>query len=157
MMRSAWLLPVALALSGTAASAGGAAIELDGKGVQIYGCEAVADGFVWRFKAPEAVLTDASGAEIGRHFAGPSWQAKDGSIVVGALLASSPAPQPAAIPWLVLQAKSHSGTGLFGSVGYILRSRTEGGVAPSSGCDASHVGAEIRVPYSAVYTLFPQP
>jgi hypothetical protein len=54
----------------------------------------------------------------------------------------------------VLQAKSHSDDGVMANVQYIVRTRTEGGVAPASGCDAGHVGAEVRVPYSAVYLFF---
>ena len=40
-------------------------------------------------------------------------------------------------------------------VAYVVRTRTEGGVAPATGCDASHADAEVRVPYSAVYLFFP--
>ena len=53
-----------------------------------------------------------------------------------------------------LRAKSHSGNGAFASVGYITRMRTEGGIAPANGCDASHTGAESHVPYSASYVFF---
>jgi len=122
--------------------------------VQVYTCEASPSGFGWRLKAPEATLLDDAGAEFGRHFAGPSWQARDGSTVVGEVVVSNPAPQPGSIPWLLLRAKSHSGSGAFASVGYIARIRTEGGLAPANGCDATHTGAERRVPYSAFYVFF---
>jgi hypothetical protein len=130
------------------------AVEAFGKGVQIYTCKASHGGYAWGLKAPDASLQDAKGNVIGKHFAGPSWQATDGSVVVGAPLNASPSPDAGAIPWLVLQAKSHSGNGLMTGVQYIVRTRTEGGVAPSTGCDASHAGAEVRVPYSAVYLFF---
>jgi hypothetical protein len=97
---------------------------------------------------------DGTGAEIGHHFAGPSWQASDGSTVVGEVVVSDPAPQPSSIPWLLPRAKSHSGSGAFASVGYIARIQTEGGLAPANGCDATHTGAERRVPYSALYVFF---
>ncbi len=64
-------------------------------------------------------------------------------------------PKAGAIPWLVLRAKSHAGDGLFAKVAYIVRSATEGGSAPTAGCDAAHVGAEARVGYRATYTFFP--
>jgi hypothetical protein len=105
-------------------------------------------------EGPDASLLDAKGSVIGKHFAGPSWQATDGSTVVGAPLNVSTSPNAGAIPWLVLQAKSHSGDGVMANVQYIVRTRTEGGVAPASGCDAGHVGAEVRVPYSAIYLFF---
>jgi hypothetical protein len=54
----------------------------------------------------------------------------------------------------VLKAKSHSGEGLFETVKYIVRSRTVGGVAPSSGCDKDHPAAEAKVDYTAVYIFF---
>ncbi|PTR32492.1 uncharacterized protein DUF3455 [Luteibacter sp. OK325] len=131
------------------------AIEAFGKGVQIYVCKPAAAAYAWTLKAPEATLSDAKGNVIGKHFAGPSWQANDGSTVVGEALNASPSPDAGAIPWLVLHAKSHAGNGTMANVAYVVRTRTEGGVAPASSCDASHVNAEIRVPYSAVYLFFP--
>jgi hypothetical protein len=130
------------------------AIEAFGKGVQIYTCKASNGSYAWSLKAPDATLQDAKGNVIGKHFAGPSWQATDGSIVVGAPLNASPSPNASAIAWLVLQAKSHSGEGTMANVQYIVRTRTEGGVAPAGGCDASHPGSEVRVPYSAIYLFF---
>ena len=44
-------------------------------GVQIYSC----NGVVWSFVAPRANLVDDQGKLIISHFAGPTWQAKDGS------------------------------------------------------------------------------
>lgn len=130
------------------------AIEAFGKGVQIYACQASGSSYAWTLKAPEATLSDARGKVIGKHFAGPSWQASDGSTVVGELLNASPSPDAGAIPWLVLQAKSHTGNGVLASVQYIVRAHTEGGAAPAAGCDAGHAGAEVRVPYNAVYLFF---
>jgi Protein of unknown function (DUF3455) len=132
----------------------GIALELLGKGVQIYTCIASPNGAGWKLKAPEATLRDSSGRVIGQHFAGPTWQATDGSKVVGTPLVSSVSRGPAAIPWLVLRASANDGTGLFAHVAYITRTRTIGGTAPPAGCDAAHVGVETRVPYSATYTFF---
>jgi hypothetical protein len=130
------------------------AIEALGKGVQIYTCKVSGGGYAWALKAPDASLSDANGNVIGKHFAGPSWQANDGSTVVGEPLNVSPSPHAGAIPWLVLHAKSHTGDGILANVQYIVRTRTEGGVAPATGCDATHAGVEVRVPYSATYLFF---
>jgi hypothetical protein len=130
------------------------AIEAFGKGVQIYACKASGGTYAWALQAPDATLADAKGRTIGRHFAGPSWRANDGSTVVGEPLNVSPSPDAGAVPWLVLHAKSHAGKGAMATVQYIVRERTEGGVAPASGCDAGHAGREVRVPYSAVYLFF---
>ena len=130
------------------------ALEFTGKGVQIYTCAASTDGFGWHLKAPEADLLDAKGGVVGKHFAGPSWQAKDGSTVVGEAINATPSPRADAIPWLVLRAKSHSGSGVMEDVAFIVRTATRGGLAPKAGCDASHVNAELRVRYSATYLFF---
>jgi hypothetical protein len=156
MRRAAELVGIVMAALALTAPVHAAekAIELQGVGVQIYTCEASSSGFGWLFRAPEATLQDDKGVEFGRHFAGPSWQARDGSTVVGDVVVSNPAPEPGSIPWLLLRAKSHSGSGVFASVDYIARIRTEGGMVPANGCDAADVGAERRVPYSAFYEFF---
>jgi hypothetical protein len=146
----------ALAYTGPVAAAG-EVIELHGIGSQIYVCDTSPSGVAWRFKAPEAKLVDGNGADVGHHFGGPSWQAKDGSTVVGEVLISSSAPQPGAIAWLVLRAKSHTGNGVFASVDFIVRTQTEGGLAPAAGCDATHAGTESQVPYKALYLFFQKP
>jgi len=133
----------------------GSAIELLGKGVQIYSCDKTTGGFAWKLKAPEAILSGPSGNIVGHHFAGPSWQAADGSKVTGAPLDVSNAPDSAAIPSLVLHVTAHDGAGVFAEAAYVVRSRTVGGIAPLTGCDAAHQGAEGRIPYSATYTFFP--
>jgi hypothetical protein len=130
------------------------AIEAFGKGVQIYTCKATGGAYAWALKAPDASLSDAAGHVIGKHFAGPSWQATDGSTVVGEPINVSPSPHAGAIAWIVLHATSHAGDGVMANVQYIVRTRTEGGVAPADGCDAHHAGTEVRVPYNAVYLFF---
>jgi len=40
------------------------------------------------------------------------------------------------------------------AVAFVRRADTKGGVAPSTGCDAAHVAAQARVPYSATYQFF---
>ena len=53
-----------------------------GVGVQIYTC----NGSVWSSAVPRADLFDDNGKLIIKHFAGPSWQAKDGSKAVGTVV-----------------------------------------------------------------------
>lgn len=161
-MTNRWIVLAACALCfGHAARAAAsaspvdkAALELVGKGMQIYTCAAITDGFGWRLKAPEADLLDAKGVPYGKHFAGPSWQAKDGSTVVGEPMNATPSPRADAIAWLVLRAKSHSGSGVMEDVAFIVRTATRGGSAPKAGCDAAHINAELRVRYSATYLFF---
>src|SRR5579875_1508255 len=120
-----------------------------GEGVQVYVCQ---DGG-WTPVGPEATLTDAQGARIGRHYAGPSWQATDGGVVAGAVIAKTPSPTGTGLDWLLLRAVSAPAKGLFAGVSYIERQKTSGGRPPGR-CDAARNGAQVRVPYSAEYDFF---
>ena len=126
------------------------------KGVQIYECRAKKDatGFEWAFVAPDADLFDARGQIIGRHGAGPFWQANDGSRVVGTVRERADAPVPDAIPWLLLATRSTGDAGAFSSVTSIQRVNTAGGLAPSVGCPAEAAGRTARIDYTADYRLF---
>jgi Protein of unknown function (DUF3455) len=131
--------------------------SLAARGVQIYTCEAKPDdatAFVWTFKAPEADLFNARGELVGRHFAGPTWQGNDGSAVIGAVRERADSPDSGAIPWLLLAAKEHAGSGVFATITFIQRLATVGGVAPGEGCDADHAGEEVRAPYEATYAFY---
>jgi hypothetical protein len=126
-------------------------LEAFADGVQIYTCEAKGSGYEWVFKSPEANLFDRNGRQIGQHYAGPTWMTADRSSVVGEVTARADAPKPGAIPWLLLRAKSHVGTGPLASTAFIRRAETAGGVAPAGGCDAAHNGEQARMRYSALY------
>ena len=132
-------------------------LETQARGVQVYQCAATKTGdarFDWNFVRPEAQLFDAAGRNIGRHFAGPSWEANDHSVVVGEVKAKDPGPSAGTIPWLLLGAKSNTGAGVFANVRSVQRLATAGGLAPAGGCDASHAGEEMRVGYQAVYRFY---
>jgi hypothetical protein len=127
---------------------------LGAEGVQIYDCKAPADGsFAWVFRAPEADLFDRRGSVDGSHYAGPTWEALDGSTVVGARVASVTV-DASAIPWLLLQATSRSARGRMANVTFIQRLSTRGGLAPSSGCNATLARAVAEVPYTASYAFY---
>jgi len=127
------------------------AFYYDAIGVQIYGCEATANGYAWAFRAPEASLFDRRGRLVVKHYAGPTWESvADQSKVVAKKLAEFSA-HADSIPELLLQATTHDGAGVMDDVSYIQRLDTEGGLAPSSGCDAAHLGAIARVDYTATY------
>jgi hypothetical protein len=127
-------------------------LEVPATGVQIYTCgKNDAGAWTWTFKAPEAALFDTAKKQIGKHYAGPTWEALTGGKVVGAVKASAPAPTAGAIPWLLLDIKLNEGSGVFNQAKGILRVSTEGGVAPAQGCDEANAGKEARVPYTATY------
>ena len=130
-------------------------LEVLASGVQIYECSRKTDStYEWAFKAPEATLTDRSGRVLGKHYAGPTWEAGDGSAAVGEVKGRDPGPNPTAIPWLLLAAKSNSGSGTFADARFVQRVATVGGVAPAGGCAESTLRSQARVPYSATYLFY---
>jgi len=131
------------------------AMIVPAKGVQIYECRAAKDGsYEWAFVAPEAELFDPRGNKIGKHYAGPHWEAADGSKVVASLKERADAPQADAIPWLLLSAKSVGPAGSFSRVTSIQRVNTVGGVAPKTGCSKAAAGSPARINYTADYYFF---
>jgi hypothetical protein len=137
-------------------SAESLAMVVPARGVQIYECRARKDGagHEWAFVAPDAELFDSHGRRIGTHFAGPSWEANDGSRVKATLKARADAPNAGAIPWLLLEAKSEGRDGSFSRVTSIQRVNTAGGIAPANGCGPDTLGKSMRVPYTADYFFF---
>ncbi|HEY2544918.1 MAG TPA: DUF3455 domain-containing protein [Candidatus Acidoferrum sp.] len=129
-------------------------VQVHAKGDQVYVCQEGATQFAWNLRAPEAQLFDKDGKPFGRHFAGPSWEAKDGSRVTGKAVANVPSPDADSIPWLLVSIVSHEGSGVLSQATSIQRINTKGGKAPATGCDNAHAGREIRVPYSADYLFY---
>ena len=121
------------------------------KGVQIYVCSVKGVANEWGFKAPEAELIDAQGRPFGKHYAGPTWEAPDGSKIVGKVLANEPAPKAGAIPWLLLSTES-SGSGVLAGARFVQRVNTSGGVGPTGACPTA--GTERRVDYTADYIFY---
>lgn len=125
-------------------------------GVQLYTCKARTDApgtFEWTFKAPVAELRNEAGEKVGTHYAGPTWEGNDGSKVMGEVVERANAPDPSAIPWLLLKAKSNAGTGVFSTVSHVQRLETVGGIAPTDGCNQSTADTERAVEYRATYTF----
>jgi FtsP/CotA-like multicopper oxidase with cupredoxin domain len=123
-----------------------------GRGSQNYVCDQATGK--WTFRDPTATL-NRHGRAIGIHYAGPTWELFDGSRVKAAVQVNVPAPNPTKnIPWLLLQATEHAGSGVLSTVDYIQRVHTHGGVAPNGGsCDPAS-DQTVGVPYTAVYRFF---
>lgn len=120
-------------------------LRATGSGDQVYRCIRRS----WVLEAPDAKLFNQEGALIGRHFAGPTWQLKDGSWVKGEAIAKQPSPDATAVPWLLLE--SVGGAGRLSPVRFIQRTGTKGGNAPEGNCSESEV---CRVPYTATYSFY---
>jgi hypothetical protein len=132
-----------------------AAMTWTGTGELSYECRAKADAsgvHEWVFVGPEAKLTDAgTGGAMGRYFAGPTWEASDGSRITGKQVAVAPG-YAGSIPFQLV--KAEGGSGSLMSVTYIQRVNTRGGVAPTENCSGANRGARVMVPYSADYVFY---
>ncbi len=163
MMRR-FLLPMVLIAGGMAAwgqdktvpAKAPEMVSVQGRGVQIYQCEARENGgFGWMLLAPEAKLYDAAGAEVGTHGAGPRWTMKDGSAVVGSVEQKVDSPDAGNLPWLLLSVlQVGNDTGALAKAAWVRRSDTHGGVMPVGGCDQQHLSAVARIDYTATYTFY---
>ena len=133
-------------------------MQLSAKGTQNYKCQANPAGAAeWKLVAPEADLSSQpGGAVVGKHSAGPSWMLNDGSGAKGdgPNAKKAPSPEAGAVLWLLIPATSNGQPGGLQGVTLVQRIDTHGGAAPATGCDASSVGAETKVPYTATYVFY---
>jgi hypothetical protein len=129
------------------------------KGIQIYRCvqdQKDTSRFSWIFVAPDADLYIDADYKLskGKHYEGPTWESTDGSKVVGKKLQQADAPEPAAIPWLLLGVTSVTGAGTFSGTTFIQRINTHSGQAPPMAANRQHVGQEVGVQYTAEYLFY---
>lgn len=127
-------------------------------GVQMYACNATGGGYAWSFAGPRATLYDDRGNVVATHYRGPTWEARDGSKVVGQLAKPPVTVDPTAIAWLLLSAASTSvgpdGDRLAGTT-YIQRIATTGGIQPSADeCNSTTAGTTSEVAYTAEYAFW---
>lgn len=134
------------------------ALTLLGAGDLAYECKAKADMpgvYEWTFAGPIAVLYDkTSKAAAGKYYAGPTWEANDGSKVGGKQLGVSPSMNASSIPLQLVQAGASTGTGAMSGITFIQRMNTKGGVAPKDSCGAANAGAKTMVKYEADYLFY---
>jgi len=117
-------------------------------GVQIYNCV----GGTWSTTStPRAVLVGNNDQFLADHFGGPTWQAKDGSKVVGTVVERATV-DPSAVPWLLLTAVATAGPegDRLAATTYVQRVNTTGGLRPTSTCDPA-VDKPAEIPYTADY------
>ena len=123
------------------------ASSFEGQGEQIYQCT----NNLWALLQPAAIISD-KGNPVALHSKGPVWiSTVDGSEVGAAPVPSAIVNHDDAIPELLLRATERHGAGQFGSVTYIQRLATKGGLAPKGPCA---YGTRASVPYSALYLFY---
>ena len=123
-------------------------------GVQTYACSEGKSGLEWTFKGPLAELSDEAGHTLGKHYGGPTWEASDGSKVVGRLVSSADSESRDAIAQLLLTSTQNTGRGVFANVKSIQRLNTTGGLAPNEACQREQLGRLVQSPYKAVYYFY---
>ena len=125
-------------------------LSVHAEGAQVYECKVGADGKpAWAFREPIATLF-ADGKTVGHHYAGPNWEASDGSAVVGKAVGNAPGATVNDIPWLKLDVVSSRGNGVLSSVTTVQRINTSGGKLEGA-CDKA--GTFKSAPYSADYVF----
>lgn len=132
------------------------AFMLSGTGDHIFECRpnlAEANSYQWVFVAPDATLYEGP-RSVGRMATANMWEhSSDRTSVSGVVRAIQPGGADN-LPWALLRAYPAGETGLFAGVTSIQRVNTTGGIAPATGCDASHSGSEARVAFSADYYFY---
>ena len=143
-------------------------------GTQNYVCLPSATGVAWKLFGPQATLyPENAPLQIATHFLSPNpeeqgvpratWQhSQDGSAVWAKMIQPSSDPnyvEAGAIPWLKLEvvgtAQGSTGGALLTRTTFIQRLRTQGGVAPATGCTTTaQLGAIALVPYSTDYFFY---
>ncbi len=129
-------------------------LTVHAKGDQIYQCTVDKGGYSWVIQAPDAKLFDNQGKIVGNHSAGPLWEYKEGSRVVGKIVKKLAVKPESAISWLLVEVVNNNQKGLLAGVKFINRINTQGGLPPASGCDANHLGSERRAAYTADYVFY---
>jgi hypothetical protein len=127
-----------------------------GEGVQTYTCGPAG---TWNAAStPDAKLYAYGFLPPVHHFgssvdpAGPRWEAKDGSTVIGKANPDKTVQKPGTIPWLLLDVIAHQGGGKqMADVTHISRIHTRGGVVPAGACSP---GTTKAVPYGADYVFW---
>ena len=107
----------------------------------------------WAFVGPVATLYSGDKKAVGKYYAGPTWEANDGSKVTGKQVAVSPS-SAGNIPMQLVKAEPAMGAGAMQGVTYIQRLNTKGGVAPAMACDAPAKGKKQVVAYEADYVFY---
>lgn len=124
---------------------------LHAQGAQIHECKPDAAGkLTWQFREPVASLF-ADGLTVGRHYAGPSWELNDGSLITGKAVARAPGATANDIPLLKLEATVQRAMGRLMRTTSIQRLNTKGGVLEGA---CSEAGAMTSAPYAADYAFY---
>ena len=133
---------------------------LHASGVQIYQCKRANDGrLLWSFLAPEATLKDDTGQLVVKHYAGPTWEAPDGSKVTGKVLRQTPNAQEPDNSTLAIAGNEHRRNwpacedALRATAEYARRTSPPSGLHTGGTGESHAVSGGLRFPGVAKVTL----
>ena len=144
-----------------------------GVGTQNYVCQPTTSlgRVAWTLFTPQATLFDDQHEQLITHFFSPNpdeggivrvtWEDSGDTSTIWAQLIASATVKTDAVAWLLLRvvgkrAGPTGGTTLSGTT-FVQRLNTEGGLAPTTGCDRpTDVGRKRFVPYTADYFFYRQ-
>ncbi len=127
-----------------------------GRGELTYECrdkKDMAGQLEWALVGPVANLHGADDKVVGKYYAGPTWEANDGSKVTGKQVAVAPN-GAGNIPLQLVKAEQATGSGAMQGVAYIQRLNTRGGTAPAAACGTAQKGERQQVTYAADYVFY---
>jgi len=124
------------------------------KGDQIYQCSLSKGVYAWQTHALMRAYLMHRDTSLEITLAGPVWEYKEGSRVLGQVVSKIDIAPETSISWLLVEVVAHKGNGFFSNVSFINRINTHGGLPPLSVCNANHLGTEKRVAYTADYIFY---
>ncbi len=127
-------------------------MRLQGRGVQVFRCEAREKSFAWVYRLPEADLVDGAGRVVAKHGANFSFENADGSRLLGTVVSFDDAPDGNNLRWILFSTKSF-GDGIFSGITFVQRINTVGGMPPPR-CDAGQQSRLLRVDFSADFVFY---
>jgi hypothetical protein len=144
-----------------------------GVGTQNYVCQPAASlgRVAWTLFTPQATLFSDEGEQLTTHFFSPNpdegpivvvraaWQDSENTSTVWARAVAAVTVKPDAIAQLKLEVvgtqAGPNGGNTFSGATFVQRLTTEGGLAPTTGCDAlPDVGHRAFIPYTADYVFY---
>ncbi|MFN8754503.1 MAG: DUF3455 domain-containing protein [Burkholderiales bacterium] len=131
-------------------------MSADAEGSTIRVCRAQGNACAWSAQEIDATLRDGRGTSIGRVYGMPmTWEAADGSIVTGHVVAAAPAEGNDGV-FQLIRANPATGQGAMRNVSFIQRTAFagSGSNALSAECTAARVGETQRTPYRASFRFF---
>jgi len=130
-------------------------MTLKSVGTLNYECRArpgMAGAYAWALDSPDAALLHWSGLRVGRYYAGPTLEYRDGSRITLKLVGASP-DEPGKLPIQLYETARRSADGEFGAVRYVQRLNAVAS-EPSQPCTEARIGQGYKGDFSADFLFY---